>query len=105
MAVLSGGQAVTAMDAGAKATVEFDGTGVRWLGYRDEWSGIATVFVDGKRAGRVDTYASSAAGQQTLFAVEGLAPGRHTLEIEVQMRKHKKSSGFWIWIDAIEIVQ
>ena len=28
-------------------TLTFTGTGVTWIGYRDEWSGVATVSVDG----------------------------------------------------------
>ena len=39
----SGGTAALATDAGARATFAFSGNGVRWIGYRDQWSGIARV--------------------------------------------------------------
>src|SRR5262249_35834086 len=44
----SGGSAVLAMDSGSRATFAFTGTAVRWIGYRDEWSGISNVYVDGQ---------------------------------------------------------
>ena len=40
----SGGDAVLSMDAGARATFTFTGSEIRWIGTRDEWSGIARVF-------------------------------------------------------------
>src|SRR5690606_27400618 len=35
----SGGSAALALDAGATATLVFNGTAVRWLGVSDPWSG------------------------------------------------------------------
>jgi hypothetical protein len=35
-----------AIDAGSRATVTFNGTGVTWIGYRDAWSGPASGYVD-----------------------------------------------------------
>jgi len=48
------------MDGGARATATFSGSEVRWIGYRDEWSGIANVYLDGQLKGTVDTFASPA---------------------------------------------
>jgi hypothetical protein len=35
------------IDAGARVDFAFNGTSVTWMGYRDEWSGLAQVFMDG----------------------------------------------------------
>ena len=45
----------------------FAGTGVRWIGYRDEWSGMANVYVDGALEAVVDTFAQPSQQQQVLF--------------------------------------
>jgi hypothetical protein len=99
----SGGSAVLSAEAGARASLTFNGTGVRCFGYRDEWSGIARVYVDGALAATVDTYASPAQYQAELFAASGLASGSHTLEIEVAGRAGELSGGAWVWVDAFEV--
>ncbi len=104
MAVHSGGAAILAMDQGSEVRLSFTGTGVHWIGYRDEWSGIARIYVDGVLAGTVDTYASPAEAQATLFSMEGLAAGDHTLEIRVTGERSGASGGAWVWVDAFEIV-
>ena len=35
------------MEAGAQVGFVFTGTAARWIGYRDQASGIASVYVDG----------------------------------------------------------
>ena len=57
-AVHSGGSAVLATDTGSRATMNFNGSGITWIAYRDEWSGIARVYVDGLLEATVDTYLS-----------------------------------------------
>jgi hypothetical protein len=104
MAGHSGGAAILAMDRGARIQVPFTGTGIRWIGYRDEWSGYAKVYVDGVFVKRVNTYASSAKAQATLFSVTGLAPGKHTLKIVVTGTHSAASGGSWVWADAFEIL-
>lgn len=99
----SGGSAVLAADAGARATLTFVGTGVSWTGYRDEWSGIARVYVDGVLAGTVDTYASPAQYQALLFSVSGLAAGTHTISIEATETQAELSGGPWVWVDAFDV--
>ncbi len=101
----SGGNAVQSMSRGAQARLTFTGTAVSWIGYRDQWSGIARVYLDGQNMGNVDTYAPTAQAQQVLFSRTGLAPGTHTLVIEVSGRHSKLSSGSWIWVDAFDVTQ
>lgn len=104
MAGHSGGSAILAMDQGTKVRVPFTGTGIRWIGYRDEWSGIAKVFVDGVFVKNLDTYAATAKAQATLFSVTGLPAGKHTLEIRVTGTHSAASAGSWVWVDAFEIL-
>jgi hypothetical protein len=102
--VHSGGAARGAMDAGAQVTFTFTGTGVRWIGYRDEWSGNARVLLDGQLRAVVDTYSSPQSAQQVLQSVTGLAVGAHTLTIDVPGTHGPSSGGSWVWVDAFEVV-
>lgn len=95
--------AVLCMDANARATLSFTGSGVTWIGYRDQWSGIANVYVDGVLKNTVDTYLSPAAGKTPLYTVTGMTSGPHTLAIEVTGTHSFKSGGSWIWVDAFDV--
>jgi hypothetical protein len=99
----SGGSSKLSMDPGARATVTFTGTAVNWIAYRDQWSGMARVYVDGVLKSTVDTYNSPARGQQVMYSATGLTRGTHTLAIEVVGQHSKKSSGNWVWIDAFDV--
>jgi len=93
------------MDAGSRATVTFNGTGVTWIGYRDAWSGIANVYVDDVLKSTVDTYAAPDATQTQakVYSVTGLASGSHKLSIEVTGKKGTSSQGVWVWVDAFDV--
>jgi hypothetical protein len=105
MAVHSGGSAKLAMDPGSRATFAFTGTGATWIGYRDEWSGIASVKVDGVLKGTLDTYLASGQAQSTLYSVNGLTNGTHTLTIEATGTHCPASAGSWIWVDAFAVAR
>ncbi len=100
----SGGSAVLAMQPRAQAIFSFTGTGVTWIGYRDEWSGLANVYVDGEWRATVDTFASPAQAQAGLFSATGLAAGTHTFVVEVTGQRNASSAGSWVWIDAFDVV-
>jgi len=100
--VHSGGSAKLGMDPGSSVTFSFNGTGADWIGYSDEWSGIAKVTVDGISKGEIDTYKTPQKAQVIQFWVTGLAAGNHTLTIEPTGRRNAKSGGNWIWIDAFD---
>ena len=102
---LSSGGAVLAMDAGSRATIAFNGTGISWVSYRDEWSGIARVFVDGQVRTTVDTYLSPARLHMVPYRIEGLPFGTHTLTIEATGTRNASSKGAWIWLDAFDVVR
>jgi hypothetical protein len=99
---LSGGSGTQAMDAGSRATFKFNGVAASWMGYQDEWSGIANVYVDGVLKGQVDTYASPSKSLQTLYSITGLTPGTHTLTIEATGTHNSSSGGSWIWVDGFK---
>jgi hypothetical protein len=99
------GGAVTFTDApGARASFVFTGTAVRWVGYRDEWSGIADVYVDGILREEIDTYSSPGQEQAEILMIRGLAPAAHTLVVEATGRSRPESGGAWIWVDAFDVV-
>jgi hypothetical protein len=104
-AVHSGGGARLAMDNGSVASLTFSGTGAQWVGYLDEWSGIANIRVDGKFIGTVDAYASPQQPRTILYTISKLKKGTHTLTIEVTGTKNPRSAGSWIWVDAFNITK
>jgi hypothetical protein len=103
--VHSGGRAALSMNTGSKVTVSFEGTGISFIGYRDEWSGVANVYVDGVQKTQIDTYLSPSKAQTTLYAITNLASGAHTLTIEVTGAQNQSSKGSWVWVDAFDIVR
>jgi len=103
--IMSGGSAELAMDANSSATVTFNGTGIAWIGYRDQWSGIANVYVDGAmQSPPVDTYAASEQPQSSVYSVSGLSEGAHSLRIVVTGTRDGASAGNWIWVDAFTVM-
>jgi virginiamycin B lyase len=99
----SGGGAIEAIDPGSRATVTFTGTQVTWIGYQDEYSGIANVYLDGSLVASVDTYGTQAVSQKRFYTASGLSAGTHTLAIEASGTRNPASFSSWIWIDAFEI--
>jgi len=102
--MLSGGTAVLAMDAGFRVTLNFNGTGVFVIGYRDEWSGLANIYVDGAAKTTVDAYRSPAESRSVLYNITGLPAGAHTVTIEVTGTRNANAKGAWIWVDAFDVV-
>ena len=100
----SGGTAVLAMDAGFRLSLDFRGTGISWIGYRDEWSGLARIYVDGEARTTIDCYQSTAAARTVLYNISGLAAGPHSLTIEVTGTRNANAKGAWIWVDALDVV-
>jgi hypothetical protein len=99
----SGGSAVLSMDANSRATLAFEGTAVSWIGYRDEWSGIARVYLDGVFQATIDTYATPAKAQTPVYSIGNLAQGSHTLIIETTGTNSATSAGSWVWVDAFDV--
>ena len=101
---MSGGTAALATDPNSSVTVTFNGTGIAWIGYQDQWSGIANVYVDGTlQSPPQDTFVALQKAQSPVFSIRGLSPGTHTLMIAVTGTHDADSRGSWIWIDAFDI--
>lgn len=100
----SGGAAISAMVMGESVTFTFTGSGMRWIGYKDEWAGIANVYLDGKFQASVDTYASPSVSQTPVWETSGLRPAAHTVTIVVQGTQNPSSRGSWVWVDAFDVI-
>ena len=98
----SGGSAALTNFLGARATVTFNGTGFTWYGVADPWSGVARLYLDGTLS-TVDTYGATTEYQHVLFTARGLAPGPHTVSIEVAHMRDSNAMGSWIWLDYFAI--
>jgi hypothetical protein len=101
----SGGSAVLAMDANAQAKLTFTGTGVKWIGFSDPWSGKAQVYLDGALAATVDTYAANQTAQSIQYSADNLANGSHTLTIVALGTEDAQSAGAWVWVDAFDVTE
>jgi hypothetical protein len=99
----SGRSAMAAVTSGSSVSFSFAGSAVRWIGYKDEWSGIASVYVDGQFKATVDTYASPSENQPAVWGISGLASTTHTLKIVVQGTQNPASGGSWVWVDAFDV--
>src|SRR5439155_1106962 len=99
----SAGLATLSKTPGAKASITFTGTGIRWIGARGPQCGIARIFLDGAFVEDFDTYFQTEGPQHPDFFRSGLAPGTHTLSIQV-IGKNPLSSDFWILIDAFDVI-
>src|SRR5258705_12810979 len=92
-AALSGGAAALATDAGSRASPSFTGSGVSWIAYQDQWSGMARVYVDGDLKTTIDEYASPARIGVAAYTINGLSPGAHTITIEATGSRNASSHG------------
>ncbi|OFW40805.1 MAG: hypothetical protein A3F70_16555 [Acidobacteria bacterium RIFCSPLOWO2_12_FULL_67_14] len=102
--LLGSGRALLATDAGASMSIGFNGAGINWISYRDEWSGVARVFIDGELKATVDTYRSPAKALSVSYSVAALTPGAHVLTIEVTGIHNESSKGAWIWVDGFDVL-
>jgi uncharacterized protein (TIGR03437 family) len=81
----------------------FNGMAITWVGYRDEWSGWAQVFIDGALQATVDTYSTPWKTQTPTYSLTGLAPGTHVLSIVATGTHSAASGGSWVWVDAFQV--
>jgi Big-like domain-containing protein len=102
----SGETARNSTTVGAKATITFSGTSIRWIGDRGMPSGVARVSIDGNLITTVDTKAMiQHAYQAPVFSATGLSAGTHTLTIEVVGRNDEPNGTTVeaVLVDAFEI--
>jgi hypothetical protein len=101
--LLSGGSASLAMDAGSRASLSFTGSGVSWITYQDQWSGVANVYIDGVLKTTIDNYAAPARAGVAAYSISSLGPGTHTITIEATGSRNSSAQGAWVWIDAFDV--
>lgn len=99
----SAGAARIAATPGARATFNFKGTAVSWIGARGSQSGIANVSLDGALVAVVDLYSPTEQIQQEVFRTSGLAYANHTLTIEATGMQNIASSGGLVVVDGFEV--
>ena len=104
----SGANAKESRTVGAQATFGFSGTSIRWLGERGFATGLARVSIDGQFVALVDTRTPfQEEYQEPVFIATGLAPGAHTLTIEIAGRNNEAPGSIVerVVIDAFDIHQ
>ena len=87
---------------GARATFQFQGTTVRWIGFRAPWAGIARVYIDDVFITELDLYATTDQPQSVVFSRTGLSSGPHTLTVESTGRKNPDSVDYAVVVDAFD---
>ncbi|HEU4911721.1 MAG TPA: hypothetical protein VFV76_07485, partial [Actinomycetes bacterium] len=91
---------VTDNRAGAAVSLTVRGSKVTWFTMTGPAQGKATVYVDGVKKARVDTY-SPEARWKVAKTLKGLGKGTHQLRIVVAGRKSKASKGTGVVVDAV----
>ncbi|MFI5381951.1 MAG: hypothetical protein ACHRHE_21860, partial [Tepidisphaerales bacterium] len=88
---------------GATAECTFEGTGIRWLGFRFDDAGVAEITIDGKVIGSVDQFGP---GRDLPFdwSHKGLAPGNHTIRLRLLDKKPAESKDRFINVAGFEII-
>jgi WD40 repeat protein len=90
-------------EVGATAEGQFEGTGVRWLGWRFDDGGTAEVAIDDKVVAIVNQHGP---GRYLPFewSYRGLAPGRHTIRIRVLAEKLEASSDRYANVARLDVL-
>jgi len=101
---LSGGSIVESPYPISTASLAFNGTEVRWIGFKAVWGGIAQVYLDGALQATVDTYAPSEQAQAVIYTASGLAAGPHTITIKVTGTWNPAGCCSWVVVDAFDIM-
>jgi len=102
-AEFGGGSINSTVSPGAGVNFSFNGTAVTWIGYRDQWSGLAQVYIDGLLQNTVDTYLNPAQAQTPTWSVSGLTPGDHILRIVATGTNDAASGGAWVWVNGFQV--
>jgi glucosylceramidase len=102
-AAFSTGTASGASQPGSAAVLHFVGKQVRWIGMRGPRQGVAKVLIDGELVGTVDQYAEIPAFSVTSFVSSNLAPGSHSISVEVTDARRTRSPVGDIVVDAFDV--
>jgi len=83
---------------GDSASLAFTGTGVQVIGETNSDQGNIGITVDGASKGTVSTYSANRAAQQSVYSIQGLTPGSHTITVT-------KQSGTYTTLDGFEVTR
>jgi beta-galactosidase GanA len=89
--------------AGDSVSVDFTGTGVKWISNLDGNHGIADVYLDGTKVKTVDLYGATKQNQYVAYRASGLSAGAHTLKIVATGTNNASASGHFVTVDAIDV--
>jgi len=84
--------------AGAKATASFGGTGAIVYGLIRPDGGLATVILDGERAGNIAAYYDEGDRTEGIWGKFDLPPGQHTVQVLIQGKPYPGSKGSWVYV-------
>ena len=97
----TGGSLAYSTSSEATISLAFDGTAFELVSLTGPRYGIANVSVDGAAPFPVDLYSAGWLFGQKVFALEGLAPGTHTLTISRSGLRNPSAVGDRINLDAV----
>jgi hypothetical protein len=66
--------------------------------------GKAEVWLDGKRVGVLDLYATSTKARQIVWAVRFSAPGTHRLKLKVLGTRNRAATGSRVELDGVLVL-
>jgi hypothetical protein len=84
-------------------TIDFVGSGIRWIGSRGPDYGVAQVYVDDELVGTVACKATSEERLSEIFAIQGLRFGPHTIEVRANPGGHSIEHGK-VAVDAFDVL-
>ncbi|MBV9867766.1 MAG: glycoside hydrolase family 127 protein [Abitibacteriaceae bacterium] len=88
------GKLFASRTTGTAFEYDFEGEGIKWFGRRFDDAGRARVLIDGREVALVDQYGPVREAPFT-WEYQGLAPGQHTLRIEVTGARSPASRDTW----------
>lgn len=84
-------------------TVSFTGTEAKIYGQKNDYSGMADVYVDGVKVATIDNYAEKMKFEQLYFDTGILESGSHTVKIVVLNQKNSSAKDYFIECDRVVI--
>ncbi|KQP97441.1 MULTISPECIES: fibronectin type III domain-containing protein [unclassified Rathayibacter] len=100
---MDSGGSYSQLPTAGSAEITFAATGVAWVARKNQSSGLADVFLDGTKVTTVDLYSASTQYQQSVYSVDGLSDGSHTLRIVRTGTKNDASIGRNITLDSFVV--
>ncbi|CAH0145064.1 hypothetical protein SRABI98_00641 [Microbacterium sp. Bi98] len=90
---------------GSTASMTFVGTRITLRAVIAPDAGIAAVSIDGGPAQNIDLYGYSRLGDRPVFTSNELAPGSHTVTVQVTGTHGAASTGNWVLLDRAEVTR